>query len=260
METYYLAVTYILAGILGLCVGSFLNVVIYRLPRGMSIRKPGSHCTTCPYVLRWYDNIPVLSYLILGGKCRGCGQRISPRYMFVELINMFLWLLCVWRFEDAGVLCLICHALICSVLLTVFFVDLENMVIPYSLQIALLIPVLVLFFAESDKSGRLFGMLLGGGLFLLVYLIGLLAYKKEVFGAGDVKLMAIAGLLLGWKNTLMSILIASVLGSVILTVIRRRRNDEKNTEYPFAPFLTASIAFSMFFGDAVVSAYLSLFL
>ena len=89
MDTYFTVVAYIMASVVGLCVGSFLNVVIYRLPNKMSLAFPPSHCTSCDYTLKWYDNIPVLSYIMLGGKCRGCKSRISPRYMLVEIFNAF---------------------------------------------------------------------------------------------------------------------------------------------------------------------------
>ena len=98
MDPYILVWVYILAGVFGLCVGSFLNVLIYRLPRGMNIVFPASHCTNCNYKLKWYDNIPVLSYIILRGKCRNCGARISPRYTIVEILNCLIWLACAWAF------------------------------------------------------------------------------------------------------------------------------------------------------------------
>ena len=101
-QEFIMLCVYSLAGILGLCVGSFLNVVIYRLPNEMSLSKPGSHCVKCNYSLKWYDNIPVLSYLLLGGKCRKCKARISPRYMVVELINAAFWLLAVALFCKRG--------------------------------------------------------------------------------------------------------------------------------------------------------------
>ena len=102
-HTFTLICVYILSGLLGLCVGSFLNVVIYRLPNNMSLANPGSHCTSCQYSLRWYDNIPVVSYLLLGGKCRKCKSRISPRYMLVELLNSVLWVLSVALFWESSV-------------------------------------------------------------------------------------------------------------------------------------------------------------
>ena len=98
MGAFERTVAYVMSGVIGLCVGSFLNVVIYRLPRGMNLSYPPSHCTTCNYRLRWYDNIPVLSWLMLKGKCRNCGAPISFRYTAVEIINTLLWILCAIMF------------------------------------------------------------------------------------------------------------------------------------------------------------------
>ena len=113
-QEFTMLCVYILSGILGLCVGSYLNVVIYRLPNEMNLSKPGSHCTKCNYSLKWYDNIPVLSYLILGGKCRKCKSPISPRYMIVELFNAALWLLSVALYWEASPVYACAVAVCCS--------------------------------------------------------------------------------------------------------------------------------------------------
>ena len=122
MNQYYLIVTYILAGLFGVCVGSFLNVVIYRVPNGMSIAFPASHCPKCNYELKWYDNIPVLSYILLGGKCRGCKECISPRYTAVELANMIMWLV----FWEKSIVFAVVAAIASSLMICVFFIDLEH--------------------------------------------------------------------------------------------------------------------------------------
>jgi len=113
---------YILAVVLGLCIGSFLNVVIYRLPNNMSLSKPSSHCTKCNYSLKWYDNIPVLSYIFLGGKCRKCKSAISPRYVLVELFNAIIYALCVMLFWKQSIVYAITAMLLSSVLICVFFI------------------------------------------------------------------------------------------------------------------------------------------
>ena len=126
IETYYLIVTYVLFGLFGLCVGSFLNVVIYRLPNGMSLAKPNSHCPKCKYELRWYDNIPVISYLMLGGKCRSCKTHISFRYTAVELANMIMWLASALLFWERSVVMAIIYAIVSSLFICIFFIDLED--------------------------------------------------------------------------------------------------------------------------------------
>ena len=120
---------YVLTGILGLCVGSFLNVVIYRVPIGLNLAKPDSHCPRCGYRLSWFDNIPVFSYLFLRGKCRKCGVRISPRYMLVEIFNALLWLLAAFLFWEKSIVYAIVCMVALSTLICIFFIDLEHMLI-----------------------------------------------------------------------------------------------------------------------------------
>ena len=264
-DTIYLVFTYVLMGLLGLCVGSFLNVVIYRVPRGMSVSYPSSHCTSCAYSLRWYDNIPVISYCFLRGKCRKCHAPISPRYTIVELANMLLWLLCVWRFFSVdvfGILRTACVAVLCSVLICVFFIDLEHKIIPDRFNIIIAVLGVILTVSDAAEMGgwatHLIGLAVGGGFFLAVYYLAILVYKREGLGFGDVKLMAAAGLFLGWLNVFLAVLIASVTGSIVLLAVRNRTKAGKGTEYPFAPFLAVGILLASLFGDALVGWYLGL--
>ena len=227
MDRYYLICAYVLAGVLGLCVGSFLNVLVYRLPRGMNIAKPPSHCPKCGYRLRWYDNIPVLSYCILRGKCRKCGEHISFRYTLVELLNCGLWLACVAAFWRFGVGYTVVCALALSALTVEFFTDLETMTVPDSMTIgialcgaaALVLEVFGLGAGITWQS-RLWGALAGFGVFALFYFGALLILKREGLGFGDVKLMGAAGLLLGWQNLIVSVLFASVSAVLVMGVGR----------------------------------------
>ena len=227
METYYLACAYVLAGVLGLCVGSFLNVLIYRLPRGMNIAKPPSHCPACGYRLKWYDNIPVLSYCILRGRCRSCGGHISFRYTAVELLNCGLWLACVAAFWRYGIGYTVVCALALSALVVEFFADLETMTVPDSMTIgvalcgaaALVLEVFGLG-AGISWQDRLWGALAGGGFFALFYGGSLLVLRREGLGFGDVKLMAAAGLLLGWQNLIVSVLFASLAAVLVMGIGR----------------------------------------
>lgn len=203
METAYLVFTYILTGLLGLCIGSFLNVVIYRVPLGMSVVYPPSHCPKCDYKLKWYDNIPVLSYCLLGGKCRGCGEHISFRYTVVELANMLLWLASVFlffSFDAYGIIKTVCVMVLSSVLICVFFIDLEHKIIPdrFSVILAVLGVILTVsdaLLTDGRWTDHLIGFAVGGGFFLLIYYLALWIYKREGLGFGDVKLMAAAGTL-----------------------------------------------------------------
>ena len=259
-EEFITLYVYVLSGILGLCVGSFLNVVIYRVPNGMNLAKPDSHCTTCDYSLKWYDNIPVLSYIMLGGKCRKCGQRISPRYMIVEIVNAILWLLSVHLFWEQNPVYAVLCAIILSTLICIFFIDLEHLLIFNRFIIIVGVAgILAIFFdGYTEWYDHLIGAAVFGGGFALIYYCAIWILKREGLGFGDVKLALVAGLLLGWQKMLLGMLIASVSASIILLIIRRVRGDEEGHEYPFGPFLAVGIGGAMLFGEPIIEWYLSL--
>ncbi len=259
MDNYYLAIAYILAGIVGLCVGSFLNVVIYRVPKGMSIASPGSHCTSCGYELRWYDNIPVISYLILGGKCRKCKSHISFRYTAVEIANAALWVLCVHLFFKESVWLACIYALVFSVFICIFCIDLEHKLIFDRFQIMLLVLAIVSIF--FDKSFGWLSHLIGGAIgFVLFFLVGWVfekVCKREGLGGGDVKLAGVAGLLLGWERLLLALLLATIPAAIIMSVLSRGKEGEER-RFPFGPFLVFGFAVAMFFGADIINWYMSL--
>ncbi len=259
-EQFMMLCVYILAGLVGLCVGSFLNVVIYRLPNEMSMSKPASHCPKCDYTLKWYDNIPVLSYLILGGRCRKCREPISPRYVIVEILNAVFWLLSVLLFWDRSPAYAIAAAISLSALICIFFIDLEHMLIYNRFVIIIAVAgAVILFF---DRFTRWYDHLIGaavfGGFFLLIYYGAILILKREGLGFGDVKFAFAAGLLLGWQRMLFAMLIASISASVILLIVRRVRGDEHDREYPFGPFISVGVAAALLFGQPIITWYLSL--
>lgn len=262
MEQYILICAYVLAGLLGLCVGSFLNVVIYRLPREMSLAFPGSHCTTCDYQLKWYDNIPVVSWLMLGGKCRKCREPISARYTVVELANMALWLLSVALFwKESPVYAVLC-AIVCSALICIFFIDLEHMLIYNRFILIVAAAGLVAMFHDgfTKPADHVIGALVGGGVFALLYFGAIAILKREAMGFADVKFAAAAGLLLGWQKLLLSVLIASVVGSIVLVILNRVKNQERTTEYPFGPFLVGGVLVAMLAGAPIITWYVGLLL
>ncbi len=253
----------VLSALLGAVFGSFLNVVIYRLPLGMSLALPPSHCPVCGEKLKWYHNIPVLSYIFLRGKCAFCKTRISPRYIFVELLNCFLWLICYLLYGNT--LFTFTAMIFLSVLICVFFIDSEHMIIPDSLNIiiALLGLILVLFGNSAlsasplDRILTAIGMLCFG---LLLFFSFKFFAKKEAIGGGDIKFFAAAGLFLGWKLIFLAVFAASVAGCVFILASRlSSRSKSPGKPYPFGPFLAVTSAISMFFGNTIINFYVSLF-
>lgn len=257
----------ILTIVLGLCVGSFLNVVIYRLPQHFSLAKPASHCPVCKSNIRWFDNIPLLSYIILNGKCRHCKTRISPRYFIVELSNTILWFLAL-LFNTNFIITSITpnyllFALECiafSILICIFCCDLENLEIPDELQMSLLVVAILSFLChDSNSSSKVFGFLIGGGFLGLFSLLFYLIKKREGIGFGDIKLMAILGLLLGMKAIIVCIVLSAISGAIVLSIISFKNKGEKNKEYPFATFIAPCAIISAFVGELIANWYLSLF-
>ncbi len=259
MDKFYLICAYVLSGIFGLCVGSFLNVVIYRLPNKMSLAKPNSHCPTCKYALRWYDNIPVLSYVMLGGKCRSCKTHISFRYTAVELANTVLWLLCTFLFWEKSIPLACIYMVVFSVFLCVFFIDLEHQIIFDRFQIILLVLGVASIFFDKDY-GWLSHIIGGVSGFAVFYLISWGFEKlcgKEGLGGGDVKLAGVVGLLLGWERLLLGLLIATIPAAVIMLILSKGKRGESR-QFPFAPFLVVGFGASMLFGIQIIGWYLSL--
>lgn len=259
--------TIVLTILLGLCVGSFLNVVIYRLPNDMSLAKPASHCPKCQNPIAWYDNIPVLSYIILRGKCRHCHEKISFRYPFVELLNCALWFGCLVRFTNFIIpsnsmnwLMFILSCIACSTLVCIFFCDYDHMEIPEVFPLILLICGLLSLLDNPTKETimlKVFGFLGAGLLFLLVNWGFRLIKKRDGIGFGDVELIACAGLFLGGYNTIFALVISCVVGGLALVVISLIRK-EKGKEYPFAVLLVSGILIALFVGEYVVNWYLGL--
>lgn len=257
-QEFMLLCTHILALVLGLCVGSFLNVVIYRLPNNMSLSHPGSHCTVCDYNLKWYDNIPVLSYLFLGGKCRKCKAPISPRYVIVEVVNAFLWLACAMLYWEESPVWAVTAAVISSALICIFFIDLEHMLIFNRFTLIVAAGGIVVMVTGGAWLDHLIGAIAGGVVFLGLYYGAIALLKKEGLGFGDVKYAAAAGLLLGWQKFILAMLMASVAGAVIMTLLNRVQKVDKQTEHPFGPYLAAGTLIAMLAGEGIIGWYMDL--
>ena len=249
---------YIFAFIFGATVGSFLNVCICRLPKGESIVFPPSHCTRCDYKIRFYDNIPVISYLLLGGKCRSCREPISVQYPVVELLNGLLTLFLFVRFGPTLAFAVL--FLLCSALVVITFIDLEHQIIPDVISL----PGIVAGFACSffipgfGWFNSLTGILLGGGSLLLVAYGYHFLTGKEGMGGGDIKLLAMLGAFLGWKSVPFIIFAASLAGSVIGVSIMFAKGKDSKLAIPFGPFLAFGAVLYIFFGPQMITWYLSL--
>lgn len=254
---------YITLFIFGLLIGSFLNVVIYRVPKELSIVKPRSACSNCQTTLKWYDLIPVISHLFLKGKCRYCKTSISFRYSFVELITGILTLVLFIRFGVSFEF--LSYLSLTYILIACFFIDLDHMIIPNGLIITGLVLYVVIFgtsfvFLKRPFVDSLIGGFAGGGILLVIYLIGLAVYKQEALGFGDVKLFFVIGLYLGLKLTAIAFLFsifAGAIGGILVMIIGKK---DKKTEIPFGPFIVFGTILSVLAGDFVYNWYIGIFL
>ncbi|MFW6130928.1 MAG: prepilin peptidase [Atribacterota bacterium] len=241
--------------IIGLIMGSFSNVCIYRIPRNESIIRPGSHCPRCSKPIPFYDNIPVISYLLLHGKCRYCGHPIPLQYPIVELATG-LFYLALYLFYGLQLITFV-YMILCSLLIIISFIDLKERIIPNVLSLPL-IPIgfiLSFFLKRLSPVDSLLGILAGGGSLLIIAIAGTYLFKKEAMGGGDIKLAAMIGAFLGWKLTLLSLFLGFFLGSVI-GVIVLVTTKSKSDIIPFGPFIALGAMLSIFWGPAIINWYL----
>lgn len=243
--------------LLGAAVGSFLNVVIYRLPRGMSLIHPGSHCPVCGAPIRFYDNIPILSYVILRGRCRNCGARISPRYFWVELLTALFFVAAYLRFGLGWTL--VEAWVLISYLLAVSLIDLEFRLIPDRLTF----PAIGLGFVLSYFGGNpgflqsLLGALIGGGLMLFFAWMGEKLFGREALGGGDIKMVAAVGAFLGpWKVLMVPFLGAFL--AILAVVVLRPQGELRGLLLPFGPALALAALVMLFAGDALLRIWLGI--
>lgn len=242
----------------GACIGSFLNVCIYRMPdEEKSIVSPGSYCPHCKTPLRWYDNLPIIGYAFLKGRCRTCREQISPRYIFVEVLVGYIF---VQYFNVFGLSPQYIAAvyLTCS-LLVATFVDFKWHIIPDEINFAGMIVgcVLAFFFPSLFGEERhlvafmwaAVGLLVGGGSIYLTGVIGDFIFRKESMGGGDVKLMAMIGAFLGWKYVLLTFFLAPFFGSVIGIYAKY---VQKKEIIPYGPFLSCAALCALFAGDRIL--------
>jgi len=242
--------------VLGAVVGSFLNVCIWRIPQGLSIVSPASSCPQCGHSIRFYDNIPLVSYLLLRGRCRSCGERISLRYPLVEGLTALMALLLFWKF---GLTLKFAAAfLFVSALILVAFIDIDHQIIPDVISLPG-IPIcflLSVFLMELPFMEALLGLVLGGGSLYLIAVLYELATKREGMGGGDIKLLAMMGAFLGWKSLLFILLVSSLVGAVVGISVMWAKGGDMKYAVPFGPFLSLAATAYLFVGDYAVNLLL----
>ncbi len=244
------------AFILGSIVGSFLNVCIYRIPAGTSIVSPPSSCPHCGYCIRWYQNVPILSYLFLTGKCAGCEQAISLRYPLIEFLTGGLFVLVLYY---SG-LCLATpvYWIFAASLVVITFIDLDHQVIPDVISLPGIVVGFVCSFAVPWLSwfDSFLGILLGGGLLLAIAWGYQFLTKREGMGGGDIKLLAMIGAFLGWKSIFPIIFLASLAGTVIGVPLMLMRREDTRFALPFGPFLSLAAICFLLWGSQLIHWYL----
>lgn len=248
---------YIVIFVLGLCIGSFANVCIYRIPNEQSVAFPPSHCTNCGERIKKRDLIPIISYIFLSGKCRNCSNKISIRYPLIELLVGMIFLLLFLNFGIT--IKFVLYSIISTILIIIFFIDLEHMIIPDGLNLLLGL-IGITFNILYPKDGyistllsMLYGFLLGGGIFFLLALFG-------GMGGGDIKIMAALGLLFGWKLTIPLMALSFLLGGVVGVILLCMRSRGMKDKIPFGPFIAAGALIVILYGNNLISWYLTYYI
>ncbi|HLG22700.1 MAG TPA: prepilin peptidase [Candidatus Manganitrophaceae bacterium] len=244
--------------ILGLLVGSFINVCVYRLPRKQSIVFPSSHCPSCREKIRPYDNIPLLSFIFLRGRCRSCRAPIPWRYPLVEALHGLGYLLILRQFGFSGAA--VIYALFFSSLVAVTFIDLSHQIVPDVITLPGMIFGLIAASTVLPLGplNSLIGLFLGGALFYLVAVLSVAVLKKDGMGGGDIKLIAMIGAFLGWRGMLLTIFLGALAGSLVglfLVLIRGRSRAEP---IPFGPFLSLGAMIALFWGGIILNWYFNI--
>ncbi len=248
---------YTVVFLLGLCIGSFLNVCVFRIPLGRSIVHPPSACPGCGARIRSYDNIPIFSYLLLRGRCRRCGTGISPRYPAVELLSG-LTAAAVYAAYGPTPAALAYFAFI-STLWVVSLIDLDHRIIPDRISL----PGIPVFFLASlavpamSLKASLLGILVGGGSLYLVAWAYSVIKKTEGMGGGDIKLLAMIGAMIGWKGVLFTLFASSALGTFVGVGIMLATGRGMKLAVPFGPFLSAGAVLYILFGEHLIGWYLN---
>jgi len=249
----------VLVGVFGLMIGSFLNVCIARVPRGESVVSPGSHCPKCNTPIQWYDNIPVLSYLALGAKCRACRAPISVRYPLVEITTAVAFVLQAIAFPDEPIL-LVSRLVFTAMLIVLFGTDYDTQRLPNVITLPGIVVGLVFsLFTPPGIVASLIGAAVGAGILLAVRWIWRKLRGVDAMGLGDVKMLAMIGAFLGWRQIWVVLFVASLTGATVGVLLTMRQGRSMQTRLPFGTFLAIAAYIASIVGERLLSWYLGLY-
>lgn len=247
----------VLLFVVGAMIGSFLNVCIWRLPREESIVFPPSHCPDCDAAIRPWDNVPIVSYLLLRGRCRACGAPISWRYPAVEALTGVMATALLWRFGLSPAFAV--AAVFVAALIVISFIDLDHQIIPDEISLPGIVVGLVVAAVGYGPPlvDSAIGVLLGGGLLWAVAAGYAALTQREGMGGGDIKLLAMIGAFLGWRGVLVTVILGSLSGAVVGLALINLGGADRRVPIPFGPFLALGAVCALFCGDALIDWYLS---
>ena len=245
-----------LSALAGLAIGSFLNVCITRLPAGESVVSPGSRCRSCRVPVRWHDNIPVVSYLVLGGRCRACGSPIGIRYLLVELTTALAFAAVTWAHWPHGLL-LLSRLVFTALLVALFWTDVETERLPNALTLpGTAVGVAFSIVAPPGLAASLGGVVFGGGVLLLIRWAWRRATGVEGMGLGDVKMLAMIGAFLGWQQVVFVLFLSSLAGALVGLALVVAKGKSMQSHLPFGTFLAAAAWAAAVMGGPIVEAYI----
>ena len=252
----YYGIEIVLIFVLGLIVGSFSNVCIYRIPRNESIIYPASHCPKCRTTIKPIDNIPLLSYILLKGRCRYCKSKISIRYPVVEFLTGFIYLIIYWIY-GLSIQTLI-YIILSSALIIIAFIDLNQQIIPDVISLpGIVIGFILSFFVPYIAFiNSALGVVVGGGVILIIGLGGSVIFKKEAMGGGDIKLAAMIGAFLGWRYIIISLFLGFFLGALIGIILIMTKIKKREDVIPFGPFIVLGSLLTLLWGEKIITWYL----
>ena len=246
------------AGLLGLAVGSFLNVCIYRLPLEQSLLFPGSRCMTCNRSLAWYENVPVVAWLVLRGRCRTCHTGIPAVYPLVEAFTGAMFVGAAWYYGPGWLL--FSRLLLGCSLVVLFFIDLHHRILPNVITVpGTIVGFMLSFVTPPGWISSLIGLVIGGLIPLALAEVYLRVRKIEGLGMGDVKMLALVGAFLGWKLVLVTLVISSFLGSIVGVGVLIAKKESLKYALPFGTFLAVAAMVAAAVGDSVIAWYVRLY-